>query len=346
MAFQVIFQRLNKRNLRRERVFRDRTHPLDMYDDQDLIVRFRMPRYCILDIIDLLAEDLEPPTMRSKSIPASLQVLTALRYFATGSLQQVVADIAGVSQPTVSRIVYKTSKALSNRAREFIKFPERIAEQLVIKQGFSCEFNIPNVLGCVDGTLIQIKPPSEREDAYVCRKGYHAINVQGVCDHKKKLTNIVVQWPGSTHDAYVWNNCSLKEWFENQPYVGHLLGDQAYPLRQYLITPLRVPSTPADRAFNVAHKRARQRIEDTFGRWKSRWLCIHKFGGPLTVCLSTAVQVITATAVLHNICEDRGLPVEFQQDDDEQNDDDNDMPGDVQDHSGQEIRQMLIRDRF
>jgi hypothetical protein len=130
-------------------------------------------------------------------------------------------------------------------------------------------------LGCVDGTLIQIKPPSEREDAYVCRKGYHAINVQGVCDHQEKLTNVMVWWPGSTHDAYIWNNCELKAWFENQPYIGHVLGDQAYPLRQ-LLTPVRNPRAPADLALNVAHKRARQRVQDTFGRWKSRRLCIHK----------------------------------------------------------------------
>lgn len=137
---------------------------------------------------------------------------------------------------------------------------------------------MPNTLGCVDGTLIAIKPPPEREDAYVCRKGYHAINVQGVCDHRKILTNIVVQWPGSTHDAYIWGNSRLREWLEGQPYIGHLLGDQAYPLKQYLMTPLRNPQTQADRAFNAAHKKARQRIEDTFGRWKSRWMCIHKYG--------------------------------------------------------------------
>lgn len=89
---------------------------------------------------------------------------------------------------------------------------------------------------------------------------------------------IIVQWPGSTHDAYIWGNSRLREWLEGQTYIGHLLGDQAYPLKQYLMTPLRNPHTQADRAFNAAHKKARQRIEDTFGRWKSRWMCIHKYG--------------------------------------------------------------------
>ena len=87
-----------------------------------------------------------------------------------------------------------------------------------------------------------------------------------------------MQWPGSTHDAYIWNNCDLKKWLENQPYIGHLLGDSAYPLKQYLLTSVRDPQTQTERNFNSCHTRARQRVEDTFGRWKSRWLCIHKYG--------------------------------------------------------------------
>jgi hypothetical protein len=36
--------------------------------------------------------------------------------------------------------------------------------------------------GAVDGTLIPIIAPAEHEEAYVCRKGFHALNVQAVCD--------------------------------------------------------------------------------------------------------------------------------------------------------------------
>ena len=90
MAFQIMFQPSNNRvSIRKDRVFRDRSHPLDIYDDAELIRRYRMPRHCILDLIDTLSTDLEPPTMRSHSIPASLQIFAALRYYATGSFQQV-----------------------------------------------------------------------------------------------------------------------------------------------------------------------------------------------------------------------------------------------------------------
>lgn len=90
MAFQIMFQPSNNSvSIRKDRVFRDRSHPLDIYDDAELIRRYRMPRHCIIQLIDTLSTDLEPPTMRSRSIPASLQIFAALRYYATGSFQQV-----------------------------------------------------------------------------------------------------------------------------------------------------------------------------------------------------------------------------------------------------------------
>ncbi len=36
----------------------------------------------------------------------------------------------------------------------------------------------PSALGAVDGTLIPIQASHEREFDYLCRKGFHAINVQ------------------------------------------------------------------------------------------------------------------------------------------------------------------------
>ena len=124
---------------------------------------------------------------------------------------------------------------MSQRVGDYITFTQTpAAEQVTVKHGFATEFNMSNTLDCVDGTFIPIKAPSEREEAYVCRNSFHGLNVQGVCDHKKKLTNIVVQWPGSTHDAYIWNNCGLKRCLESQPYIGHLLGGSAYPLKQLI----------------------------------------------------------------------------------------------------------------
>ena len=46
----------------------------------------------------------------------------------------------------------------------------------IISQGFFNIGGFPNIIGCVDGSLIPIIRPVENEHIYVSRKGFHAIN--------------------------------------------------------------------------------------------------------------------------------------------------------------------------
>ena len=40
------------------------------------------------------------------------------------------------------------------------------------------------MIGCVDGTHVKIQGPTENENDYGNRKGFHSINVQAICNHK------------------------------------------------------------------------------------------------------------------------------------------------------------------
>ena len=107
------------------------------------------------------------------------------------------------------------------------------------------------------------------------RKNFHSINIQGVCDAELKFLNIIAKWPGSTHDSFIWNNCALKEMFEDGTISdGWLLGDSAYPLRPWLLTPVLNPDTPSEARYNDSHLRTRNTIELAFGVLKSRFQCI------------------------------------------------------------------------
>ena len=55
-----------RRALRRERVFRDRIKPLDIYDDFELIDKYRFDRQSIMMKCDLLQDDLESSTVRNR----------------------------------------------------------------------------------------------------------------------------------------------------------------------------------------------------------------------------------------------------------------------------------------
>ncbi|XP_064651672.1 putative nuclease HARBI1 [Lineus longissimus] len=291
-----------------------------------------------------------PRTVHTLS-PPHCKFFSAFRYCATGSVQLVDGDTVHLSQPTLSRIVTRVTDALANKASIFIKFPFDEASLDRIKEGFYTDrHRITNVVGVVDGSLVQIKSPSINEPAYVCRKGFRAINVRGICTNDLKYTSIVSSWPGSTHDAFIWSNCELNRKLQRGAVTdGFFLGDKAYPLRPWLLTPIRRPETNSELSYNRHHQRARQRIEATIGRWKTIWLCLSKDGGVLTLKPHLCCKVIVATAVLHNICEEHGVPVppdEPVNDEDAQNLYDDEPLGDEDDRDGQRWRAALIREQF
>ena len=78
-----------------------------------------------------------------------------------------------------------------------------------------------------------------------------------------------------------------------------MLGDSAYGLRRYLLTPFIQPETPAQEKYNKALTVTRKRVEHTFGVLKNRFrslLIPLRVMGPLRSC-----RVITTMMVLHNI---------------------------------------------
>ncbi|XP_053398715.1 putative nuclease HARBI1 [Mercenaria mercenaria] len=177
-----------------------------------------------------------------------------------------------------------------------------------VKQAFFRKCNIPNTVGAVDGTLIPIIAPSQNEEVYVCRKNYHAINVQAVVDHRARFIDLVAKWPGSTHDASIFDNCGLKDHLERHE-LGHLLGDSGYPLRKYLITPVATPTTEKEVQFNQAHSSGRMVVERAFGMLKSRFRCLHRTGGVLYKRPGKSCQIVTACSRLHNFCLERNIPL-------------------------------------
>ncbi|XP_060561370.1 putative nuclease HARBI1 [Ruditapes philippinarum] len=214
---------------------------------------------------------------KSQSLQVSLQILIALRYYATRSFQSVIADAHGVKLNSVSRSIHYVSRELSLRLSRYDNFPDRRTQQLDdIKDGFHNIAGFPNVLGAVDGTFLPIIAQTEDEHlhVYVTRKGFHAINMQGICDSQNIFLNVVVCWPGSSHDAFVSNNSETTMLLEENDYGDSwLLGDSAYPLKRYLLTPVLNFTTQGQIRYNIAHKRTRCIIERTFGLWKVHVKC-------------------------------------------------------------------------
>ncbi|XP_046547254.1 putative nuclease HARBI1 [Haliotis rubra] len=192
---------------------------------------------------------------------------------------------------------------------EKISFPKAASDQRATKESFYNLARFPKVLGCIDGTLIPIMRPSDDEEAvYVCRKGFHAVNVQAVCDAELRFTSVVSKWPGSVHDSFMLQNSSIGQYMETAGIDGWLLGDSGYACRPWLLTPKVNPTTPSEERYNTAHCRTRNTVERAFGLLKSRFRCLHKSGGCLPFNPKKCHQVVYATCQLHNFCINLRLP--------------------------------------
>ncbi|XP_052260994.1 putative nuclease HARBI1 [Dreissena polymorpha] len=220
------------------RLFRERI-VLENLRDEDIVSRYRLSRGGIERLVVLIGEEIAPTCRRSHAIDPVTQILASLRYLAKGDFYSEVGDIHGISKSSFCRILQKFISAVNQKLKN-IRFPQGPAV-LLVKQEFFRKCQLPNVVGAVDGTLVPIIKPAEAEEAYVCRKGFHAINVQAVVDANMRFTDVVSRWPGATHDAAVFDSSGVKEYLSTND-VGHLLGDSGYPLRTYLMTPVPHPS--------------------------------------------------------------------------------------------------------
>ncbi|XP_015609142.1 putative nuclease HARBI1 isoform X4 [Cephus cinctus] len=87
----------------------------------------------------------------------------------------------------------------------------------------------------------------EETELFRNRKCYFSINVQVVSNANMEITDIVARWQEFVHDSTIFNNSRFCATFE-QGHCGDaiLLGDNGYPLKPYLLTPLLNPQDAAE----------------------------------------------------------------------------------------------------
>ncbi|KAK0146967.1 putative nuclease HARBI1 [Merluccius polli] len=240
--------------------------------DEEWRENFRMSKTSLV----ALSEELRPYIQRQTTamrapIETIKRVALTLYYLSDEGRLRKTANAFGVSQQAVSVVVRQTCKAIAiHLGPEYIKMPFTEPEAEDLDLGFHRAHGMPQCLGAVDGTHIEIKQPSTNSMDYINRKGKHSLNVQAVCDYKFKFMDVVMKWPGSVHDA------QKKQIVDDEEAIPiFLLGDPAYPLMPYLMKEYSSGgSTPQEQYFG---------------------LCLLFYDLP---------HVIYACFVLHNFCED------------------------------------------
>ena len=180
LLFSIILSQIHKRKFRHNEIC------LEDYSDEELRCRYRFGRDSLEFLTEILQNDLQRDTKRNQALSPTLQILVALRFFASGSFQ-VIGDTVGLPKSSVSRVVSDVSLALAKKQREFISWPSPL-EIWEVKRGFYDKGGFPGVIGFLDGTHVRILAPSANESDFVNRKGFHSINVRAVCNHKVRYS--------------------------------------------------------------------------------------------------------------------------------------------------------------
>ncbi|XP_031350018.1 protein ANTAGONIST OF LIKE HETEROCHROMATIN PROTEIN 1-like isoform X2 [Photinus pyralis] len=276
------------------------------YLDTDFFIHFRMIKSTYFKLTTAIGKELTVKKYRGgfEIIPLEKEILITLWYLAKGETLVSISDRFNVSVSKAFYITMKIIKVICSLMPIYIKWPNaEDCEQ--IANDFQQRCNYPDVIGAIDGCHITCKIPKEQHDSYQDRKFCHSITLQGVCISSRLFTNISVGYPGSVHDARILRESDLGKICETNCFnlfYGryHLVGDSAYPLRSWLITPYRNTGImPLQRKHNYAHSVTRVVIENTFGMLKGRWRILN-FVNVYTI--EKAIDIITACCILHNFC--------------------------------------------
>ncbi|XP_045457794.1 putative nuclease HARBI1 [Melitaea cinxia] len=297
------------------------------------------------ELFEILHNDLVPllpRTTRRSDISTRYKVLVALSFYATGSYQRLVGTTHGtlMSQQSVSRAIKEVTNALNTDVivNKWLKFPQTRRERDHIKQRFYEKFQIPSIVGAIDGTHVAIIRPAQNEERFYNRKGFHSRNVLIICDADMNILSVDSSFGGATHDSFILNQHPVKSYLINLLNSGelvYLLGDSGYPQRNFLMTPiLDAPANSPEEHYTNMHCVARNIVERTIGVLKNRWRCLlgHRV---LHYHPNTAARIINACCVLHNICNKASLS---------QNDSEDTIPSSVEEDSTQEISRQDLPD--
>jgi len=171
-------------------------------------------------------------------------------------------------------------------------------------------------LGCIganDGMAVKIRCPTITEllknlGAYFCRKVYHALNLQAICDKYKRFLWISSRHVGGCHDSRAFLETRLykllkekKEFLRNNQF--YIAGDSAYNPESFLLTPHEdALSSSMEDDYNFWHSNSR--IRSALGELVVRWGI---FWRTITFDIHRVGNIISAAALLHNFIVDERL---------------------------------------
>ncbi|KAJ8910966.1 hypothetical protein NQ315_003659 [Exocentrus adspersus] len=238
------------------------------------------------------------------------------RFLVTGTTYKHLGHEFRIGYSTVSEIVKETCVIIWETLQEdYMPFPNQQQWQQIIEE-YTTLWNFPNCFGAIDGKHCQIKCPPNSGTTHFNYLKYYSLGLQAVADANKKFITIEVGSKGSESDGGVFQSSTLYNLLEtnrlnvppdqalpnsNIVLPNVMIGDEAYPLKTYLMRPYPRPRNgvldEGKQLFNDRLSRARKCIENAFGILYQKFRI---FDTSILLKQSTAINVIKCACILHN----------------------------------------------
>uniref|UniRef100_A0A7S1XZM0 DDE Tnp4 domain-containing protein n=2 Tax=Grammatophora oceanica TaxID=210454 RepID=A0A7S1XZM0_9STRA len=244
---------------------------------------------------------------------AEWRLAMTLRWLSGGSLWESVAWIR-LHKSTFYNIVWETCGIINECGPLAFRFPQTEEEVKALSSGFesiSTEGVVNCCVGVIDGWLMHTTAPTGVGNVNAYFSGHYqkyGYNVQAVVDHKCRFLYAKIAAPGGQPDINALKACSdLLDFLKGLPFGHYIIGDNAYPPREYLL-PVFGGNERRARGHddtNFFMSQCRIRSEMAFG------MMTNKFGifqRPLKkIAKHNLNKLLEAICRLHNFCIDERI---------------------------------------
>jgi len=284
----------------------------------------RMPK----EMFDEIVERVTPYIQKRRTfwrvpLDPGLRVAITLRFLATGNSYKSLQYSFRVAHNTISHIVPETCNAIiAEYGAQEIRLPTSQQEWRDVARGFEERWNLPHCIGAIDGKHIRIRNPDLGGTYFFNYKKFFSIVIMAVVDSSYKFTYVDVGAIGSESDGGVFAKSKLFDLLdrntgnipcaeplakapEGRAVDYFLVGDDAFPLRNYLLKPYPTRGlTKEERLYNYRLSRGRRTVENAFGILANRFRVLHT-----SICLQPdrAESVVLAACCLHNMLRARSI---------------------------------------
>ena len=237
---------------------------------------------------------------------------------------------------TVAQIVRETCDAIWDVLKDtLMPVPDR-ASWLRISRRFEERWNFPHCIGALDGKHVVIQSPPNSGSLFYNYKGTFSTVLLAMVDAEYRFICVDVGGYGGNSDGGIFANSNLGRALQagqlgvpapsllpSAPELGPVpyvvVGDEAFPMKHYLLRPYSGRRLPeASRVFNYRLSRARRIVENAFGILTKRW---RVYTGRLQVGPETADSVVRATCILHNYIQSSKTAGQHGEEDEDEDED-------------------------